>query len=143
MLITTTTQATRENGCTCGGCQANLVQLSWSDMSPILVTLHAWDVPTKTWVEWVFALDLLAQGLCTVAPQWAGIGDVSIQSFDMATAHIRFSPPAVGAVTIALPWDILSRFVGDCIGALTAEGEQKTLDLLIDMFLRELNLESF
>nr|WP_240981829.1 MULTISPECIES: SsgA family sporulation/cell division regulator [unclassified Streptomyces] len=83
------------------------------------------DLPTP--VTWVFARDLLAQGL----HGWAGPGDVSVHpSFDPAHDVVYFwlHPPGC-PVTFHAPKPVIEQFLAASYAIVPAGGETEYVDL--------------
>jgi hypothetical protein len=121
-------------------------QLAWTDTNPLAVTVNVHD--GTEWVEWVFAFELLAEGLSVGFGEHAGWGDVRTWSADDGvtadgvTFVIRFGY-AQDAVEVSMDWDTVSWFVAKVVTEVSAEEMSAAVDLQIDTFLHTLNIESF
>lgn len=75
------------------------VQMTYDPADPLAVTLHLVGVGREEW--WVFARDLLADGLRSLVP--VGHGDVHVQATSVLT-EISRRDPAGAWETLRLPW---------------------------------------
>lgn len=115
-------------------------QLSWSDTNPLAVAMNLYDASRQGWVEWVFAFDLLAQGLSTAGLP-VGAGDVTVESI-LDEYVIRMTSPE-GIATVSLSWELVSHFGARIVTEFSAEDEARAVALQVDTFLRDLSLEAF
>ena len=75
------------------------VQLAYDPADPLAVSLHLLGVDRDEW--WVFARDLLADGLRSLVP--VGSGDVQVQATSVLT-EISRRVPCGSWETLRLPW---------------------------------------
>jgi hypothetical protein len=116
-----------------------LVQFTWSPDNPAQVTMHTYlyAQPELGWVEWIYSRDLLAEGLCALAPTWAGLGDVKVTTWDLLNVRIELSPPA-GTATIVVPWSVVDLFLRNTFAVVPADGEGDAYELVTRVWIDEI-----
>lgn len=134
------------SGCNCrvltgSTSSSGLVQFAWSPENPAQVTMSMF-VHARAeagWVEWVFARDLLADGLVSYAPGWAGVGDVRVTCWDLLHLRVEFCSPD-GSAIVVVPWSVVDLFLRRTFRACPVEAEDEAYELVtrvaVDKILR-------